>query len=196
MATKRSSQKQKTPQLPKVLIKTMTEATGASPLTIEYAFHESPFGPMLIASTKVGLCYLGFPEKKEGLSILRKRFPRATLIEKTNAFQRAVTKLFEKSGKKAPSVKAHLKGTPFQLAIWKGLLKIPHGKLTTYGLLAKHVKKPRALRAVGTAVGQNPLALLIPCHRVIPADGSLGGYHWGPDCKAAILEWEGVSLSD
>jgi len=88
------------------------------------------------------------------------------------------------------AIRLHLKATPFQLKVWDALLKIPAGALATYGQIAANIQQPTASRAVGTAIGLNPVAFLIPCHRVIRAEGILGGYHWGLDRKAAILGWE------
>ena len=92
--------------------------------------------------------------------------------------------------KKPEEIKLHLKGTDFQLKVWETLLKIPFGNLSTYGTIAKQIEKPSASRAVGTAIGDNPVAFLIPCHRVIQSTGTLGGYMWGIDRKQAIIGWE------
>lgn len=176
-----------------------TQKQGAThgPVAIEYAFHTTPFGLTLIATTTRGICFVAFPKTEAiGFASLKKRFPRASLGQRANPQQTALLRIFSKKLAKPLDLSLDLTGTPFQLAVWKALLRIPKGRLSTYGRLAALVKRPQAFRAVGTAVGQNPIAFLIPCHRVIPADGSLGNYHWGTACKATILTWEGVDLGE
>ena len=102
--------------------------------------------------------------------------------------------IFQDNGTNLPQLKLHLKGTPFQLKVWEALLTIPKGQLSTYGALPKAIDKPKASRAVGTAIGKNPVAFLIPCHRVIQSSGTFGGYMWGPTRKAAIIGWEAAKL--
>ncbi len=176
---------------------TQKEGATHGPLAIEYAFHDTPFGLTLIATTARGICYMAFPETEAiGFTSLQKRFPRANLGQRMNAQQTNLLRIFSKKLAEPLDLPLDLTGTPFQLAVWKALLRIPKGRFSTYGRLAAFVKRPQAFRAVGTAVGQNPIAFLIPCHRVIPADGSLGNYHWGTACKAAILKWEGIDLGE
>ncbi|MNT75939.1 Methylated-DNA--protein-cysteine methyltransferase [compost metagenome] len=102
--------------------------------------------------------------------------------------------IFSHDWSKLNQVKLHLKGTEFQLKVWEALLKIPMGKLATYGNLAKQLQNPNASRAVGTAIGDNPVAFLIPCHRVIQSSGALGGYHWGLNRKTAMIGWEAAKM--
>jgi AraC family transcriptional regulator of adaptative response/methylated-DNA-[protein]-cysteine methyltransferase len=104
--------------------------------------------------------------------------------------QRNALLIFKQNGHELKQVKLHLKGTEFQLKVWEALLKIPAGQLISYGQLAQRIDKPKAARAVGTANGDNPVAFLIPCHRVIQSSGALGGYHWGLSRKAAMIGWE------
>jgi len=165
-------------------------------LSINYSFSESLFGRILVASTHKGICYMGFSDDKQiAFSELEKRFPKATFIQQTDEFQQNVLQIYAQDWSKLNKVKLHLKGTDFQLKVWEALLKIPTGNLTTYGNLAKAIEKPKASRAVGTAIGKNPIAFLIPCHRVIQSSGTLGGYMWGSTRKTAIIGWEAAIIS-
>lgn len=177
---------------PKIEILTRDEsAHGGTTLNIQYQFVDSLFGHLFIATTSRGICTLVFVEtKSEGLAALRHIFPLARLEEISNArMTNALTHLSEASPKTTP-LTFHIKGTPFQQQVWNALLHIPRGKLTTYGAIAAQIQRPTACRAVGTAIGANPVALLIPCHRVVQADGGLGNYHWGAERKRKILNWE------
>ena len=165
---------------------------GGQHLTIHYQFSETPFGHVLIASTQKGICTLRFVENTaEALAHLKEQFPHAMYIEQVDAFQEAALKFFRQDWEQLPMIKLHLKGTPFQLKVWQSLLKIPMGQLSTYGQLAQMIDHPKAARAVGTAIGHNPIAFLIPCHRVIQSTGAIGGYEWGTVRKTAIIGWEG-----
>ncbi|MDD2635701.1 MAG: methylated-DNA--[protein]-cysteine S-methyltransferase [Bacteroidales bacterium] len=158
---------------------------------INYGFAKSLFGEVLIASTNKGICYLGFSDDKQiALSDLEKRFPKASFIEQIDDIQHNALQVFTTDRSKINKIKLHLKGTDFQLKVWKALLEIPMGSLTTYGKIAEIVQKPKAARAVGTAIGSNPVSFLIPCHRVIQASGAFGGYMWGTIRKTAIIGWE------
>lgn len=165
---------------------------GGQHLTIHYQFSETPFGQVLIASTQKGICTLRFVENTaEALAHLKEQFPHAMYIEQVDAFQEAALKFFRQDWEQLPMIKLHLKGTPFQLKVWQSLLKIPMGQLSTYGQLAQMIDHPKAARAVGTSIGHNPIAFLIPCHRVIQSTGAIGGYEWGTVRKTAIIGWEG-----
>ncbi|MDD2983679.1 MAG: methylated-DNA--[protein]-cysteine S-methyltransferase [Crocinitomicaceae bacterium] len=160
-------------------------------LAIEYRFYQSFFGEILIASTAVGICYIGFSDNQlVALSALEKRFPKATFVQKSNEMQQNVLLTFSADWRKIKKIKLHLTGTDFQIQVWKKLLQIPTADLSTYGNLSKLIQKPKAARAVGTAIGSNPIAFLIPCHRVIQGSGNLGGYMWGNTRKAALIAWE------
>lgn len=160
-------------------------------LTLNYSFSESLFGRILVASTYKGICYMGFSDDQQlAFSELEKRFPKANFIQKIDDIQQNALKIYTQDWSKINQIKLHLKGTDFQLKVWEALLKIPMGNLATYGNIAKVIQKPKASRAVGTAIGNNPIAFLIPCHRVIQSTGLLGGYMWGPTRKTAILGWE------
>lgn len=166
---------------------------GAKKLQINYSFAESPFGPLIVASTSKGVCYMAF-EQDEGRAFndLRLKFPNAVFQRKLDLLQQNALFIFQNDWSKLPEIKLHLKGTDFQLKVWESLLKIPMGQLSTYGNIADQIGNPHASRAVGSAIGHNPVAYLIPCHRVIQSSGNFGGYMWGTNRKAAIIGWEGV----
>jgi AraC family transcriptional regulator, regulatory protein of adaptative response / methylated-DNA-[protein]-cysteine methyltransferase len=160
-------------------------------LEIHYQEADTIFGPVMIASTPKGICHIAFTENSvEGFRNLQARFPRAKLSKQKNDRQDAALKIF--AGKRAnlADIKFHLKGTPFQLKVWEALLQIPFGAVESYQSIAERIESPTASRAVGAAIGQNPVAYLIPCHRVIKSTGLVGEYHWGSDRKTAILGWE------
>ncbi|AVF49693.1 cysteine methyltransferase [Elizabethkingia anophelis] len=164
---------------------------GGESLHINYSFFNSTFGSVFIASTTKGICAMTFYENKaDAVQQLKKQFPNAILHEQSDAFQENALSIFSKDWQQINTIKLHLKGTDFQLKVWEALLKIPLGELTTYGYLAEQINNPKASRAVGTAIGSNPVAFLIPCHRVIQSTGKIGGYMWGPTRKTAIIGWE------
>lgn len=160
-------------------------------LAINYCFTECLFGQILVASTGKGICYMGFSDDKQmAFSELKKRFPKASFIQQTDEIQQNALQIYTQDWSKLDTIKLHLRGTDFQLKVWEALLKIPSGNLTTYGSIAKSIQQPNASRAVGTAIGNNPIAFLIPCHRVIRSTGVFGGYMWGKTRKTAIIGWE------
>ncbi len=164
---------------------------GGENLCINYSYAESPFGNILVASTTKGICYMAFAEDEQiAWSDLQQLFPNAHFKQMVDLIQQQALYIFNKDWQQLPEIKLHLKGTGFQLKVWETLLKIPIGQLSTYGNIATTIEKPTASRAVGTAIGSNPVAFLIPCHRVIQSTGLLGGYMWGPTRKAAIIGWE------
>jgi AraC family transcriptional regulator of adaptative response/methylated-DNA-[protein]-cysteine methyltransferase len=164
---------------------------GGESLFINYSFAESPFGNMLVASTSKGICHLAFADDEDAaLSILKLKFPNATYRQMVDMVQQNAMFIFTHDWSKLNQIKLHLKGTPFQLKVWEALLKVPMGRLTTYGTIARQIALPTASRAVGTAIGDNPVAFLIPCHRIIQSTGLFGGYHWGSLRKTAIIGWE------
>ena len=163
-------------------------AGGGAGLVLRYARAETPFGPALGMATEVGLCGLGFaaaqgPEAT--MADLAARWPAARLVEDAAAVRPLIEAALSGRG-----ARLHLIGPPFQIKIWEALLAIPPGHVTTYGDIARVVCSPAASRAVGTAVGRNPVAFAIPCHRVIRRGGALGGYRWGLPVKRAMLAWE------
>lgn len=171
---------------------------GGKNLTINYSFAESPFGDILVASTEKGICYMSFSDDGDkAFSTMQNHFPNANFKQMVDLIQQNALYIFTHDWTKLDcsalkKIKLHLKGTDFQLKVWQTLLKIPMGQLTTYGAIANEIENPNASRAVGTAVGSNPVAFLIPCHRVIQATGIFGGYMWGNTRKTAIIGWEGT----
>lgn len=164
---------------------------GGENLTVDYSFATTPFGDILMASTPRGICRLEFADNhSETLLSLQKNFPHALLKESLDNIQRNTLLAFTQGKGKTHEIRLHLKGTDFQIKVWKALLEVPMGETTTYGDIAAAINNPQACRAVGSAVGANPVAFLIPCHRVVRSSGDLGHYHWGKARKAAILEWE------
>lgn len=164
---------------------------GGKALHINYSFAESPFGNILVASTPKGICHMAFADDpQQALQELTTQFPHAQFTQMVDLIQQNTLYLFTQDWSRLAEIKLHLKGTEFQLKVWEALLKIPLGNLTTYSQLADAVQNPKAARAVGTAVAQNPVAFLIPCHRVIKATGDTGQYHWGSTRKSAIIGWE------
>jgi AraC family transcriptional regulator of adaptative response/methylated-DNA-[protein]-cysteine methyltransferase len=169
---------------------------GGSELSIHYSFAETPFGDIMIASTAKGICHLSFVENEEtGISDLKRNFPRANLQQKTDLLQQKALKFFTGDWNDLEKVKLHLKATPFQLKVWNALLHIPFGQMATYHSIAAQINNPHAARAVGSAIGSNPVAFIIPCHRVIKANGMTGEYHWGSYRKTAMLGWEAARIS-
>ena len=170
---------------------------GGKNLYINYSFAESPFGNILVASTQKGICYMAFfTEEETALHLLQNQFPQASFNRALDLIQQHALFIFQNDWSKLHQVKLHLKGTDFQLKVWETLLKIPMGQLSTYGSIAHKIEKPLASRAVGTAIGSNPVAFLIPCHRVIQATGNLGGYMWGTTRKAAMIGWESAQTNE
>jgi AraC family transcriptional regulator, regulatory protein of adaptative response / methylated-DNA-[protein]-cysteine methyltransferase len=171
--------------------------SGGESLQIQYSFAETTFGDIIIASTGKGICYLAFvEEEKKGIENLRKFFPKAGLVQKTDLMQQEALRFFTGDWADLKKVKLHLKGTPFQLKVWQSLLQIPFGGMSTYASIAENIQNPKASRAVGTAIASNPIAYLIPCHRVIKSTGLTGDYHWGANRKSAILGWEAARISE
>ncbi|MEQ8900927.1 MAG: bifunctional helix-turn-helix domain-containing protein/methylated-DNA--[protein]-cysteine S-methyltransferase [Roseovarius sp.] len=158
-------------------------------LTIHYGWFDSPFGDALAMGTERGLCGLAFAGefgRDVTMTDMRARWPEATYVEAPERITPWVEAAFEGRGETA----LHMIGAPFQIKVWEALLAIPSGHVTTYSEIAQAIGNPRAVRAVGTAVGRNPVSFLIPCHRALRKSGGLGGYHWGLPVKRAILAWE------
>lgn len=164
---------------------------GGENLSINYSFAESPFGEIFVASTSKGICCMEFADNHEiAFNSLLQKFPNAKFSQIADKIQQNALFIFTQDWSKLKEIKLHLKGTDFQLKVWDALLKIPMGGLATYGDIATEINNPKACRAVGTAIGENPVAFLIPCHRVIRSSGALGNYHWGEIRKTAIIGWE------
>lgn len=169
---------------------------GGKELLIQYSYASSFFGEFLVASTSKGICFLAFETaSSDSLIELQQLFPKAQFVEKQTDFHLQAIQFFQRTWEHPTSLHLHLKATPFQLKVWESLLKIPFGEVATYGAIASKINNPTAQRAVGTAIGSNPVAYLIPCHRVIQSSGQIGGYKWGPTRKSAILGWESALLT-
>ncbi|HXB28567.1 MAG TPA: methylated-DNA--[protein]-cysteine S-methyltransferase, partial [Puia sp.] len=167
-------------------------------LHINYSRAETIFGDILIASTEKGICHISFIQEnlKSPEEEIINRFPSSTLEQKTDLHQQQALKLFREDWSDLNQVKLHLKGTAFQIKVWNALLHIPLGSLKSYLNIANEIGDVNASRAVGTAIGNNPVAFLIPCHRVITSSGNLGGYHWGVDRKSAMIGWEAAQKAE
>ena len=169
---------------------------GGESLSINYSFAESPFGNILVASTTKGICHMAFADDQgQALQVLQKKFPNAIYKQMVDMIQQNALFIFSHDWSKLGQIKLHLKGTEFQLKVWETLLKIPLGKLTTYGSIAKQMQAPNSSRAVGSAIGDNPVAFLIPCHRIIQSTGAFGNYHWGKIRKTAMIGWEAAQIN-
>ena len=169
---------------------------GGENLIINYSFTPSIFGKIIVASTQKGICHIAFVEEEEAaLKNLYASFPKANFNNLSEQIHHQVNNIFAGNFTDFDKIKLHLKGTAFQLKVWEALLKIPMGNLATYGNIAHTINNPKASRAVGSAIGDNPVAFLIPCHRVIQATGLFGQYMWGAKRKTAIIGWEAVRLN-
>ena len=176
-----------------IQIEGMTPAeykNGGNGLSIDYGVYPTIFGEIMIASTPKGICHIHFiSTKADAFSVLQKRYPSATFTQKARPIHEEAIAFFSGIAP-GQTIRLHVKGSPFQLKVWEALLQIPEGQLTRYGDVGRKINQPDSSRAIGTAIGQNPVAFLIPCHRVIRGDGGLGGYIWGIPKKAAIIGWE------
>lgn len=162
-------------------------------LVIDHGVHDTPFGQAFVALTPRGVCNFSFLDDQAPqapLAALAQRWPAAELRESPSRTQGVIHTMFD--GNKTPDrpISLHVSGTNFQISVWRALLEIPPAKVVSYAQVASAVGNPKAARAVGLAVGANPVALMIPCHRVIEQNGKLGGYHWGETRKQAIHAWE------
>ena len=162
---------------------------GGAGVVIEHGFHDSPFGSALVMATDKGLCGLAFGDEGEDeivLADMKRRWPKAQYRENPSRTSFMAKQIFEQGGE----MPLHLMGTPWQTKVWQALLAIPAGKYATYRGVAQSIGSSGASRAVGAAVGRNPISWLIPCHRVLASDGTLHGYHWGLPRKRAMLAVE------
>lgn len=165
---------------------------GGASLTINYSFADTPFGVVVIGSTEKGICHMTFADEgeEEAFERMKSSLPNAAYRRRTDRNQQNALFVFTQDWSKLDEIKLHLRGTDFQLKVWNALLQIPSGGLTTYSDLALKAGHERAQRAVGTALGNNPVVLLIPCHRVIQSTGMIGNYRYGAIRKNAIIGWE------
>ncbi|MGA1187354.1 MAG: methylated-DNA--[protein]-cysteine S-methyltransferase [Candidatus Puniceispirillaceae bacterium] len=183
-----------------VTIDAMTPGTykyGGAGLMIDYDYAATPFGRVIVASTPVGVCHMAFePLADTALAALYQKFPNANYQHARTAFQQQALDMFGQDWSCLRAVKLHLPASKFQIKVWEALLKIPMGVVASYGDIAQHIGQPSAARAVGTAIANNPVAFLIPCHRVIRKTGAVGGYMWGTARKQAMLGWETAHSDD
>ncbi|MAM62051.1 MAG: 6-O-methylguanine DNA methyltransferase [Maritimibacter sp.] len=164
-------------------------AKGGEGLTIRWGWFDSPFDLALVMATDRGICGLAFAAEtgaEAAMTDMLSRWPKARFVEDPTALAPEVTAVFDQSGE----ARLHMIGAPFQVKVWEALITIPTGHVTTYSEIAGAIGSPKAVRAVGTAVGRNPVSWLIPCHRALRKSGGLGGYHWGLPVKRALLAWE------
>jgi AraC family transcriptional regulator, regulatory protein of adaptative response / methylated-DNA-[protein]-cysteine methyltransferase len=188
--------------------------TGGAGLTLSYGFAPSPFGEALVVSTDRGLAGLGWVDDKteagtasgsgkpgggrEGaMADMVRRWPQARFVEDSASATLAVARIFDRQRWQADQpLRVVMLGSDFEIRVWSALLRIPMGRATTYGDVAAHIGKPSAARAVGAAVGRNPISFVVPCHRVLGKTGALTGYHWGLTRKQAILGWEAGQVTE
>jgi AraC family transcriptional regulator of adaptative response/methylated-DNA-[protein]-cysteine methyltransferase len=168
---------------------------GGAGMQMDYGFAETAFGEALLAETRRGICHLSFVAdggRNRARDLLISQWPNAKLNRSDARIADLSAEIFTqvRVASRRPTLRAFVRGTPFQLRVWRALLCVPSGSLTTYGRLAEAIGQSQAARAVGSAVGANPIAFVIPCHRVIRETGALGNYHWDPIRKRAILGWE------
>jgi AraC family transcriptional regulator of adaptative response/methylated-DNA-[protein]-cysteine methyltransferase len=168
---------------------------GGDGFDIHCGFTETPFGECILGWSPRGICHLAFHDKgmrEAAMAVLRESWPAAHLLRNDKAAGKQAAQIFVRPGfeNTPPPLRAHVRGTAFQVKVWRALLQVPTGGLVTYGHLAASIGQPGAARAVGSAVGSNPIAYMIPCHRVIRETGLLGGYRWGTVRKSAMIAWE------
>ncbi len=166
---------------------------GGAGLTVEYAVHDTPFGKVFIAATGRGICklvFMDYSDTEEHLTDLAKQWPHAALRENRRRLHAMINTMFGGEKRLDQPLSLHVSGTNYQISVWKALLQIPPGAVTSYSRVAAAIGRPNSARAVGRAVGANPVAFLIPCHRIIQQSGELGGYHWGQTRKHVIHVWE------
>ena len=165
-------------------------------LDMAYGFHASPFGEALLIATERGLAGLAFVDEDKGqtrqdaLADMMQRWPRANYVEAPQKTAAHARQVFASEWDRQQPVRLVMIGTDFDVRVWESLLKIPMGRAVSYTDIARHIGSPSASRAVGSAVGRNPISFVVPCHRVLRGDGSLGGYHWGLTRKRALIGWE------
>jgi AraC family transcriptional regulator of adaptative response/methylated-DNA-[protein]-cysteine methyltransferase len=168
--------------------------SGGDGLTIHFGFHPSPFGSALVMATPRGLAGLAFADpgkEREALADMKGRWPRAAYVEDSARTTAIAKRIFDPAQwQREEPLRVVLIGTDFEVRVWDTLLKIPMGKLVTYSDIAGKIHAPKAARAVGAAVGKNPVSFVVPCHRVVGKSGELTGYHWGLTRKRAMLGWE------
>ncbi len=170
---------------------------GGRELILRYRFADTHFGRILVASTHRGICHLSFiNDEQSAVVALQDHFPHAVLQSSSDNFQQQAIDFFAGNFHTANRILLHVKASAFQLKVWQALVRIPEGAVRTYGSVAEMIGASGASRAVGTAIGSNPVAILIPCHRVILSSGHSGEYMWGADRKTALLGWEAARVTE
>jgi len=170
-------------------------ARAGDGLTVYWGWFDSPFGPALVMGTERGLCGIALAAEtgaEAAMEDLTSRWPKADFVEDRMVLRPWVLGAFGAASAVAEKTPVYMIGAPFQIKVWEALMRIPSGHVTTYSEIARSIGNPRAVRAVGSAVGRNPVSWLIPCHRALRKSGALGGYHWGLPVKRALLAWEGA----
>lgn len=173
-------------------------AKGGAGLEILWGWFESPFGPALIMGSGKGICGIGFAAEAgadETMTDMQSRWPNASFVEDPSALAPLAEQAFPRAGSNSAPAQLYLIGAPFQIKVWEALMQIPTGYVSTYSDIARVIGHPKAVRAVGTAVGRNPISWLIPCHRAMRKSGGLGGYHWGLPVKRTMLAWEAAETA-
>lgn len=175
-----------------IIVLKKNDKTGFKSINIKYSFCNSPFGEVLIAKTEAGICRISLvsDNKPESFQRLLDNFPKASFELCEDMDVAFLDSVINNSSESKEKINFHLNGTPFQINVWNALLKIPYGKTVTYGDIAREIGMPNAQRAVGTAIGNNPVFFLIPCHRVIRKSGDIGNYYYGTEVKKKILNFE------
>jgi len=174
---------------------------GGEGISIAYGFHDSPFGTCLAMATDRGLAGLAFCDvdkdaRQAAFEDMTRRWPKAHFYQDQILTQRFTSRAFEQENWTIDQpLQLVLIGSNFDVTVWETLLKVPFGRAVTYGDIARHIGRPKAARAVGSAVGRNPISFVVPCHRALRASGAMGGYHWGLTRKHAIIGWETGLLS-
>jgi len=174
--------------------------SGGEGVEISYGFHPTPFGECMLGLTSRGICFLGFVEgdRTAVMAELKQTWPNAVLSEQAHITEALVNRIFQprEVDKDGAGLQLHLRGTNFQIKVWEALLRLPEGQAVNYERLAQELGCPAGSRAVGNAVGKNPVAYLIPCHRVLRKTGEMGNYRYGWARKRAILGWEMAQTVD
>jgi AraC family transcriptional regulator of adaptative response/methylated-DNA-[protein]-cysteine methyltransferase len=167
-------------------------------MTRRYGFHSSPFGTAIVSASGRGLAGLAFAdpgEEQAALADMQRRWPRATYLEDRDGTAELAQRIFDtKLWRPEQPLRVVLIGTDFEVRVWETLLKIPMGRAVCYSDIATNIKSPKASRAVGAAIGKNPVSFVVPCHRALGKSGALTGYHWGITRKQAMLGWEAGQL--
>ena len=174
-----------------IIVMSSNEEEG---IEINYFYYNTIYGNTLIASTNKGVCFVAFGKEDTIFEELKDRYSKAKLLKLNSKMHDKVLEYTENVNLEI-DIPFHIKGSNFQIQVWNELIKIPVGETCNYKYIAEKLSNPKAIRAVGTAVGRNPISLLIPCHRVIRSDGLLGGYHWGLDLKEKMLKWESNQIN-